>query len=255
MQLKTFNVYDNQNKAVQDAFDMLTAKIHINNSQKKLKTFALTSCRPGEGKTSLAISLAISIAHSGWRVLLVDGDMRKPTASKRLSKETQMGLADYLAGKIEFSEAVSETNITNLFYFACGTDCLNPVELLCSARFQELINKARSRYDFVLFDTPALEIVADANIIASNVEATLIVVEAGSTSLVNIKRVKEQLENLNANILGVVLNKVKKHEYKRYFSSYNYFHKKNGFFKNLLKKKKTYSRVENVAAKENAAKL
>lgn len=224
MTLKTFNVYDNQNKAVQDAFDMLTAKIHINNSQKKLKTFALTSCRPGEGKTSLTISLAISIAHSGWKVLLVDGDMRKPTASKRLNEGALVGLSDYLSGKVDFSEAVSDTNITNLSYLACGSDCLNPVELLCSARFRDLLERANSRYDFVLFDTPAMESVVDAAIIASNVEATLIVVETESTSLPNIKRVKGQLENLNANIIGVVLNKVKKYEYKRYFASYNYFH-------------------------------
>lgn len=225
MAYNILSVYDNPNKVVQDAYDMLTAKIHINNSQKKIKTLAITSCRSGEGKTSLSISLAISIAHSGWKVLLIDSDMRKPTASKRLNKDTQLGLSDYLARKENLNKVISETNITNLSYLACGSDCLNPVELLCSFSFQEMIEHINKQYDFVLFDTPAMESVADATIIASKVDATLLVVETGVTSLKNIKRNKEQLESLNASILGVVLNKMKKTEYKRYFSSYNYFNK------------------------------
>lgn len=236
MQLKTFNVYDNQSKAVQDAYDMLTARIHINNSNTKLKTFVLTSCNPEEGKTSLAISLSISMAHSGWKVLLVDADMRKPTAAKRLNKGSQLGLSDYLSGKIEFNESISETNITNLTYLSCGSDYINPVELLCSLRFQELLNKAQSRYDFVLFDTPALESVVDGAIVASKTEATLLVVEMGSTSLKSIKRAKEQLEDLNANLIGVVLNKVKKRDYKRYLGSYNYFFNTERFFNKEAKK-------------------
>lgn len=229
--MKIFNVYTDQNKAVQDAFDMLTAKIHINNSQNRFKTFVLTSCRPEEGKTSMAISLSISIAHSGWKVLLVDADLRKPIAAKRLNKGSEFGLSDYLTGKLEFSEALCDTNITNLSYLPCGTDCVYPVELFCSARFQELIDKAQNRFDFVLFDTPALESVIDAGIIASKVDASLLIAETGATKLTNIKRAKEQLENLNANIMGVVLNKVKRHQYRKYYSSYNYFNKTERFFK------------------------
>ncbi|MCG1024359.1 CpsD/CapB family tyrosine-protein kinase [Dehalobacter sp.] len=241
MQLKTFNVYDNKNKAVQDAYDMLTAKIHINNNEKKLKTFALTSCNPKEGKTSLAISLAISVARSGWKVLLVDADMRKPTNEKRLNQESQLGLAEYLSGKIELNEGICQTNIANLTYLSCGMNPNNPVELLCSMRFKQLLEKVPSNYDYVLFDTPALESVADGSIIASNVDAALLVVEAGTTSMKSLKRAKEQLASLGANLTGVVLNKMKRRDYKKYYGSYNYFTKaKNtkrsllGYLKNFL---------------------
>lgn len=197
----------------------------------------MISCRPEEGKTSLAISLSISMAHSGWKVLLVDADMRKPPAAKRLNQEFQLGLSDYLTGKIEFSEALSETNITNLTYLSCGLEQSNPVELLCSSRFQELIEQAQSDYDFVLFDTPALESVVDGAIVASKVDASLMVVEMGSTKMKSVTRAKEQLESINAVILGVVLNKVKKHDYKRYYGSYNYFlNTKRSFIKRRKKK-------------------
>lgn len=239
--MKTFNIYNNDNKAVQAAFDMITAKILINNKQKPQKTFVLTSCLPGEGKTSLAISLAIAIANSGWKALLVDADMRKPTVSKRLNTEAQLGLSDYLAGKIDLSKTVSETNITNLTYLPCGSDYKNPVELLCSVRFQELIDKTQNGFDFVLFDTPALESVMDAAIVASKVEETLLVVEMGTATLKSIKRVKEQLERLNAHIYGVVLNKVPKSDYRRYFGSFDYFFKTERFFKKEYKKRESTS--------------
>lgn len=230
MQTKTFNVYDNENQAVQDAYAMLTANIHIYNSQNTLKTFALTSCNPEEGKTSLAISLAITMAHSGLKVLLVDADMRKPTAAKRLNKGSVFGLSDYLTGDVELSDALCETNIRNLTYLASGKDHPNPIGLICSVRFEELRDKGRNEYDFVLFDTPALTSVMDGALVASKVDATVLIVKMGLTTLTSLKRVKEQLENLNATILGVVLNRVKKRDYKLYFGSYNYFFNSKRFF-------------------------
>ncbi len=232
MQRKTFNVYKNENQAVQDAYAMLTANIHISNNQNMLKSFVLTSCNPEEGKTSLAINLSITMANSGWKVLLVDADMRKPTAAKRLNEGSLIGLSDYLAGDVEFIDAHCETNIPNFTYLSCGNDYPNPIGLLCSVRFEELMDKVRNEYDFVLFDTPALASVVDGAIVASKVDATLLIVKMGFTSLTNLKRIKEQLDNLNVNILGVVLNKVKKRDYKMYFQSYNYFFNSKRFLNN-----------------------
>ena len=252
MQTKTFNVYHNYNKAVQDAYAMLTANIYISNDQKTLRTLVMTSCNPEEGKTSLAISLAITMTQSGWKVLLVDADMRKPTAAKRLNVTSQLGLSDYLAEKVEFDEALSETNINNFTYCSCGNDYHNPIGLLCSARFEDLVAKVRNDYDIVLFDTPALTSVVDGAIVASKVDATLLVVKMGSTTLTSLKRVKEQLEKLNANILGVVLNKLKKRDYKRYFGSYNYFFNSQRFLNN--KKVKSIKVPTDVRTPQNVAK-
>lgn len=229
--MKTFNVYNNDNQAVRDAYEMLAANIHINNSQKSLKTIVLTSCNPLEGKTSLAIGLSVAMANSGWKVLLVDADMRKPAAAKRLNKDTKLGLSDYLAKNIELHEVINDTNISRFNYLSCGRDTLNPVGLISSARFEELMEIAPQEYDFVLFDTPALTSVSDGALVASKASASLLVVKMGSTKLPNLKRVKEQLENLNASILGVVLNYVKKKDYKEHLGSYDYFFNSDRFLR------------------------
>jgi len=231
MQPKKFNLYNNENQVVQDAYDILTANIHISNEQNRVKTLALTSCNPAEGKTSLAISLSITMANSGWKVLFVDSDMRKPPAAKRLNYGSIFGFSDYLTGDVELDDALSESNIKNLTYFSCGNSHPNPIGLLCSLRFEELKNEVQDKYDFVLFDTPALTSVIDGALIASKVDATILVVKMGLTTLDTLSRVKEQLENVNATILGVVLNKLKKRDYKLYLKSYNYFFNSERFLK------------------------
>jgi capsular exopolysaccharide synthesis family protein len=237
MQQKKFNVYKMYNQAAQDAHEMLAASIHVLNGQKSVKTIALTSCNPREGKTSMAIGLAISTAQAGWKVLLIDADMRKPNAAKRLNEGSQYGLSDYLTGCVDFADAVSETNIPNLTYCSCGADSANPIGLLCSVRFEELMGKVKNEYDFIIFDTPAVATVADATIIASKVDATLLVVQVASTTLKSLTRIKKQLEDVNANILGVVLNRVKKREYKRYLGAYNYFFNEKDFLNNKVNKR------------------
>ncbi|NBJ14705.1 MAG: CpsD/CapB family tyrosine-protein kinase [Dehalobacter sp. 4CP] len=250
MQIKTFNVYDNDNNAVRDAYEMLTAGLLINNNGRS-KTFALLSCKPEEGKTSLAISLSISIARSGWRVLFVDADMRKPTAAKRLNAEAQLGLSDYLEGRGRLEEVISNTNIPNLTYLSCGTDCSNPIEKLCAVRFQKLFEQVKIEYDYIIFDTPALESVFDGAIVASKADATMLIVKAGFTSKKSLQRAKEQLHGVNAKLIGIVLNKVKKRDYKRYYSSYNYFFNSNRF----LKKAKKHFRSLNKGISKDTAKV
>ncbi|WP_281884327.1 CpsD/CapB family tyrosine-protein kinase [Paenibacillus sp. YYML68] len=223
MQSKTFNVYNQESQAVQDAYAMLTANIHLSGNERRYKTLAMTSCKPKAGKTSIAISLAITMAGSGWKVLLVDGDMRKPSAGKRLGDDSLLGLSDYLTGQSQLEEVLCKTNIPNLTYIYSGVSGHNPIGLLCTAHFEEMMHITREQYDFVIFDTPALSTVVDASLVASKVDATLLVVEIGRTSIDSIKPAKEQLEKVNANILGVVLNKVKKNEYRKHFGAYDYF--------------------------------
>jgi protein-tyrosine kinase len=235
MQTKTFNVYNEENKAVQDAYAMLTANIHLNGNQHKIKTLVLTSCKPRVGKTSIAISLAMTMAGSGWKVLLVDGDLRRPSAGKLLSGDSLLGLSDYLTGETELSEALCKTNINNLTFLHSGGNRQNPIGLLCSPRFEEMNVVTRSEYDFVIYDTPALSSVVDASLFASKADATLLVVELGQTSIDSLKPAKEQLEKVNANIMGVILNKVKKNDYKKFFGAFDYFMDGQKFIRNNKK--------------------
>lgn len=223
MQTKTFNVYNQENRAVQDAYAMLTANIHLSGINKQYRSLAITSCKPKVGKTSIAITLAITMAGSGWKVLLVDGDLRRPTAGKRLGGDSLLGLSDYLSGDHDLQEVLCQTNITNLTFLHSGEDQRNPIGLLCNTRFEELNRIAKEDYDFVIFDTPSLSSVVDASLIAAKVDATLLVVEIGETSINSLRPAKQQLEKVNATILGVVLNKVKKNDYKKFFGAFDYF--------------------------------
>lgn len=224
MQTKTFNVYDQENRAVQDAYAMLTANIHLSGGNtKQNKSLAITSCKPKVGKTSIAISLAITMAGSGWKVLLVDGDMRRPTAGKRLGGDSLLGLSDYLSGDRELQEVLCQTNVKNLTFLHSGENQGSPIGLLCSTRFEQLNEVAKEQYDFIIFDTPSLSSVVDASLIAAKVDATLLVVEIGETSINSLRPAKQQLEKVNATIMGVVLNKVKKNDYKKFFGAFDYF--------------------------------
>jgi capsular exopolysaccharide synthesis family protein len=239
MYLKTIDIYNNFSQTVQDAFEMLTLNIHIKNNQRKIQTIALTSCNPKEGKTTLAIGLSISMARAGLKVLLVDADMRKPNSAKRLNgvgETSRCGLTDYLTGAMELSKVLNKTNIVNLTYLACGFKHDNSIFLLCSARFEELLNELKNEYDFIIFDTPAISTVVDGSIIVSKVDATLLVVRVGLTIIKDLQNTRKQLEDLNANVLGVVLNRAKRRHYKRYLTSYNYFSNAKNFKGNTKKK-------------------
>gem|GEM_PF-5798967 len=126
-------------------------------NRHKQQLIIVTSCNPQEGKTTLAINLSIALANSGFNVLLIDTDMRKPEKAKRLYQNVQMGLSDYINGRIELSEAIIKTNINHFSYLASGRHDPNPIALLSSSRFEGLVEKIRKdqALDYVIFDTPA----------------------------------------------------------------------------------------------------
>lgn len=223
MQTKNFRVYDEENMAVQDAYALLTANLHFRGAKESIRTIAICSCIPKVGKTTTAINLSISMARSGWKTLMVDADLRKPGTFKRLNNEAMLGLSDIIEDNVSLQDALSTSNIPNLSYLSCGKNIQNPIEMMCSANFDKLMTEFREQYDFVIFDTPALASVIDGALVASKTDVALLVAEIGTTRLTTLNRAKEQLENANACILGVVMNKVEKRDYVKYVESYNYF--------------------------------
>lgn len=217
-----YKLNDKFNAPVEEAYKTLRTNIQFCGMDRN-RTLAVTSCRPGEGKTTVAMNLAIMTAKSGANVLLIDADLRKPAASKDFCKEDKIGLSSVLAGFNTLKEAVCTTNLSNLFYLPCGTKPLNPTEILNSQKFVELILSVQNDYDAVIIDTPPLGSVIDAAVIASQTDSTIVVIESGADTPENILRVKEQLEKANAKILGAVLNKVKKGLYRDYYNYYDYY--------------------------------
>lgn len=219
---KKISEYLDVNRTVKDAYAMLTSNIRFGPKFREAKTLAIASSRPGAGKTTLAVNLAQTMAAWGTKTLLVDADMRKPAEIRLLNGEAVRGLSDYLQGQTELEEVLCKTDTENFNYISSGRNTSAPMGLFCSNAFDGFLENVKSQYAFVIIDTPPLSSVTDASLIAARSDAVLLVAKMGRTNLYEIKRAKEQLEKVNANILGVVLNRVKKNDYKRYFATYNY---------------------------------
>lgn len=250
MNSKTYEVYDKLNPPVEEAFKVLRTNIQFCSPEKRIKSLTVVSSNPREGKTSISINLAISIARSGTKVLLVDADLRKPMLIKRLGGKDFIGLSTFLNGDASLAEIICNTSIENLSYISCGPKPHNPSELIGSAVFATFIKTLEEIYDMVIIDTSTLGSVIDSAIIASQTDGTVIVIASRTVPVEKAKRLKEQLENANASILGVVLNKVNKRDYKAYKSDFNNFYYFNNFgdtgkyekgkFKKLKKNEVTY---------------
>lgn len=168
----------------------------------------VTSAHPGEGKTTLAANLAISVAQSGKRVLLVDADFRRPKVAKVFGLDDSSGLATVLNGQSELCDSVRETPIVGLWALPCGPLPANPAELLSSAEFTELLDVLREQYDFVIIDTPPLLPVSDPAIVASHADTVILVMRLTKGARDAVIQATEILAGLDAEMLGVVVNGV-----------------------------------------------
>lgn len=218
--ITNFNLYEEKNNVVQEAYALLTANIHFNSN---IKTVTITSCIPGAGKTTIGINLAMLMAKAGRNTLFVDADLRKPGKTKRITDENVYGISDVVDGAMKFDSVLVDTNIPKLYYISCGKYNHSPLETFCSSQFQEFVDLAKQRFDFVIFDTPALSSVIDAALLASKTDATLLIAEIGKTTLTSLKLTIDQMDKANANILGVVMNKAKKRDFRKYVEDYDYF--------------------------------
>lgn len=225
--MKTKELYKDSNIFWGDAFDRVVTYIYTQKQKDNLKSFVICGTQPHVGTTTIAISLAIALADSGWKTLLIDGDMRKKTGSKRLDSEDDMGLAEYLDGIIDQDEAIYKTNYPQLFYIPSGNASDNVVSRVCSQRMREFVIDAEKEYDYVIVDAPALSTAVDACALANSVSSVILVTaqQEGYTKKA-IRYAKTQLDQMNANILGIIVNKVEEFEYKRVVENYDYFSKK-----------------------------
>ncbi|WP_414841204.1 CpsD/CapB family tyrosine-protein kinase [Enterococcus saccharolyticus] len=173
---------------------------------RKLQTLVVTSSGPSEGKSTTSANLAVVFAKSGQRVLLVDADMRKPTVFKTFQLTNEIGLSTVLSTGKNVGDAAQQTSIENLSVLTSGPKPPNPSELLGSMRMDQVINEARNLYDIVIFDMPPVVAVTDAQIMASKVDGTLLVIRENVTKKESVTKAKELLHLVNARVLGVVYN-------------------------------------------------
>jgi polysaccharide biosynthesis transport protein len=192
--------------------------------EKPLKTILITSSGPQEGKTTTAASLAATMAISGNRTLLVDADMRRPRVHRIFGASNARGLSSLIVGEGALDEAVQVTEVPNLHILTCGPVPPNPAELLHASVFKALLSEMERKFDRVIIDSPPVGVVADAVVMATNVDGTLMVLKAGQTSRDLARRGARQLADVNARIFGAVLNDLdlENQKYGQYYYYYRY---------------------------------
>lgn len=222
---KRIELYKNKNRIMNDAFDRVIVEVQMKKNKWGYKTFLLTGCSTNAGTTTNAINLAVSMASSGWKTVLIDGDMRKSTCYKRLNDEKEAGLSDYLMEECGLEEIIYDTNIPQLGYISCSSPGESPVRLLCSAGMKELVKELKEKYDYVIFDIPSITVSPDASILSTLVDAVILVASLRETTVQELKEAKDKLKNYDARLIGAIINKVEMSEFKRHIRDFDYFSK------------------------------
>ncbi|STP30550.1 capsular exopolysaccharide family protein [Enterococcus durans] len=178
-----------------------------------------TSSGPGEGKSTTSANLAVVFANSGKKVLLVDADLRKPSVALTVHLSNINGLTNLLGSKEkDIQECIVETMIDNLWVMTSGPKPPNPSEMLDSKRMMDIIAELKKQYDLIIFDTPPVASVTDAQILSAKTDGVVLVVRERKTIKKDLLKAKKLLAIAKANILGIVYNGVKKS------SEYDYYY-------------------------------
>ena len=210
-----------------EAYRVIRTGIQFAQAGKELQTIALTSCTPNEGKSTTIANLAVVLTQAGKSVLLIDCDMRNPTVHKNFNLSNKLGLSSCISMGTALSDAVQKTSIEGLYALTGGVIPPNPSELLGSERMQNVLQRAKEEYDYVLIDTPPVMPVTDALIVSRFVDGMILVIASAEVKVEMARDVKNQLVNAGANILGVVLNKVRS-EHHGYGYGYYYYYGNDG---------------------------
>lgn len=206
-----------------EAYRVIRTSIQFAQAGKELKTLAVTSCVSNEGKSMTAANLAVVLTQAGKSVLLLDCDMRNPTVHKNFNLSNKVGLSSCISMGTALSDAVQKTSIEGLYALTGGVIPPNPSELLGSEQMKNVLQRAKEQYDYVLIDTPPVMPVTDALIVSRFVDGMILVIASAEVKVEMARDVKNQLVNAGANILGVVLNKVRS-EHHGYGYGYYYYY-------------------------------
>lgn len=204
-----------------EAYRSLRTALHFSALPGKHQVTLVTSTFPDEGKSTTVSNLAITISHSGTRVLLVDCDLRRPILHDIFGRGKAPGLTDLLAGECDMASALQATEITGVDLLSAGTTPPNPAELLGSDAMRRLLASLKERYDLILIDAPPVLTVTDAPLLTAAADMVLVVVEAGRVPVKAARRMKEMLATVNAPLTGVVMN-IKSGERFDHYSDYYY---------------------------------
>ena len=209
---------------ISEIFRTLRTNIQFMNNNQKIKTLLITSTMPEEGKSWVSANLAVVFAQTGKKVLLIDTDMRRGRQANIFNQDTYEGLSNYLSeidGEQDIHKYIYETEVENLNIITAGLTPPNPSELLCSDKMKKMLEKLKEEYDLIILDGTPSSIVTDSVIISKYADSTIIVTAYKKTKREDVKRLKQEIENVGGKVMGCILNKTK-NKNKKYENGYYY---------------------------------
>ena len=212
-----FSVMESPMSAEAESFRTLVTNIEFSSAESPHKALLITSSGADEGKSFVAANLAVAMAQTKERVVIVDCDMRKAMQHSIFGVDNEKGLANLLVGNADLESVIRDTDVPNLKVISCGPTPPNPVELLKSSRMDEVLSELRSDWDVILCDSPPVLPVADALVLASKLDGVLLVADLNHTARDVIAEALERLSKLDAPMLGLVCNKVSTAKYNSYY--------------------------------------
>lgn len=180
----------------------------------------VTSAGPGEGKSTTLINLAVAYAQTDKKVLVIDGDLRKPTMHHALQVSNRLGLTNLLTNQLTITDVLQVSSVPNLQIITSGPIPPNPSEILSSKKMLSVLDELKQQFDIILIDAPPAIAVTDAQIIATRSDGVILVVNSDKTKRDVVLKAKQNLENVRARILGVVLNNVDRKNKDAYYYYY-----------------------------------
>ncbi|NWF92725.1 MAG: CpsD/CapB family tyrosine-protein kinase, partial [Syntrophaceae bacterium] len=218
--------YGHPKSMLSEAYRNIRTSILLSFSERPPKRIVVTSPNPEEGKTTTVINTAIALSQTGARVIVVDSDMRKPKIHKVFDEENGIGLSNFLSGHTALESIIKKTEIPNLYYIPSGPIPPNPSELIGSKPFKYMVESLGERFDHIVFDSPPVLGFADSLILSTFVDGVILVVLGGKTPKETLQRAKEVLQQVNAKILGAVINRVdiQRSDYGYYYYRYHHYY-------------------------------
>ena len=214
------------NSRLAESYRSIRTALLLSSADNPVKTIAVTSPMPGEGKSVSVANLAVTLAQSGKTVLIVDADLRRPRQHRMFKVKNTFGLTTYLTDSVEIKDVVKSTEIPNLFLINAGPIPPNPAELLGSDKMGRFIRMMSDESDYVLFDLPPMIEISDALVLGAKVDGVVLVIWGDRTSREALRKAREKLDLLKVRTLGVIINNVSVpqygyHYYKDYHPGYH----------------------------------
>ena len=209
-----------------EAYRVLRTNVEFYRQKKKLQSLMVTSGGVGEGKTTTVVNLAITIAHSGQKVLIVESDLRRPSVYRAFGMPSpSIGIVDVLSNKSEYLDVIQETAVANLYYMPCGKGNVDLNSFFELKNIRNLIKLLSSKYDLVLFDSPPIMGISDSSLLASEVDGVLLVLGYRKFPKEVAYRAVKAIETAGGTLIGALLNEVnlKREDYFYYRHNYRYY--------------------------------